>query len=144
MMCSTVAAALGQARPEGSPSTRETPAKALAPVVFQNVRVFDGKSEKLSGLSHVLIRGNRIERVSSTPIAADPRAETVVIDGGGRTLMPGLIDVHWHAMFVRPTPATLMEADAGYVNLLAGAEASDTLLRGFTDRKSTRLNSSHL
>ena len=100
--------------------------------VVQNVHIFDGKNGRLSGLSNVLIRGNRIERISVTPIATDRRADTVLIDGGGRTLMPGLIDAHWHAMYVRPTPASLMVADVGYTNLVAGAEATDTLLRGFT------------
>ena len=100
--------------------------------LFQNVRIFDGKVGQLSGPSYVLVRGNKIERISSTPIAVDRRADTVLIDGGGRTLMPGLIDMHWHTMFVRPTPAALMVADVGYTNLQAGAEATDTLLRGFT------------
>jgi len=100
--------------------------------VFQNVRIFDGKNGQLSGPSHVLVRGNKIERISSTPIATDRRADTVLIDGGGRTLMPGLIDMHWHMMLVRPTPAAAMVADIGYTNLAAGAEATDTLLRGFT------------
>jgi imidazolonepropionase-like amidohydrolase len=104
----------------------------VATIVFQNVHIFDGKSGQLSGLSHVLVRGNRIERISSTPFAADRRADTVVIDGGGRTLMPGLIDAHWHTTLVRPTPAVAITADSGYTNLLAGAEATDTLLRGFT------------
>ena len=103
-----------------------------ATTVFHNVRVFDGKGSQLSGPSHVLVRGNRIERISSTPIATEPRADLVLIDGGGRTLMPGLIDVHWHAMLVRPTPAAAMAADIGYTTLVAGAEAMDTLLRGFT------------
>jgi imidazolonepropionase-like amidohydrolase len=40
----------------------------------------------------------------------------VVIDGGGRSLMPGLIDAHWHTMFVRPTPAEVKTADVGYTN----------------------------
>jgi len=100
--------------------------------VFQNVRIFDGKNGQLSEPSHVLVRGNKIERISSTPIATDRRADTVLIDGGGRTLMPGLIDMHWHMMLVRPTPAAAMVADIGYTNLAAGAEATDTLLRGFT------------
>jgi imidazolonepropionase-like amidohydrolase len=103
-----------------------------AATVFQNVRIFDGKNGQLSGPSHVLVRGNKIERISSTPIAIDRRADTVLIDGGGRTLMPGLIDMHWHMMLVRPTPAAAMVADIGYTNLAAGAEATDTLLRGFT------------
>jgi imidazolonepropionase-like amidohydrolase len=113
-----------------APLNAQTPPPATT--VFQNVRVFDGKGSQLSGPSYVLVRGNRIERISSTPIATDPRADTVLIDGGGRTLMPGLIDMHWHAMLVRPTPAAAMAADIGYTNLVAGAEAMDTLLRGFT------------
>jgi imidazolonepropionase-like amidohydrolase len=100
--------------------------------VFQNVRIFDGKGGQLSGPSHVLVRGNKIERISSTPIPTDRRADTVLIDGGGRTLMPGLIDMHWHAMLVRPTPVAAMAADVGYTTLVAGAEATDTLMRGFT------------
>jgi imidazolonepropionase-like amidohydrolase len=103
-----------------------------AATVFQNVRIFDGKSGQLSGPSYVLVRGNSIERIASTPINTDRIADAVVIDGGGRTLMPGLIDMHWHAMLVRPSPATAIAADAGYTNLVAGAEATDTLLRGFT------------
>ena len=46
--------------------------------------------------------------------------------------MPGLIDMHWHAMLVRPTPAQTLEWDVGYANLVAGDEATDTLMRGFT------------
>src|SRR4029453_16937541 len=113
-----------------APLSAQTPSPAST--LIQNVRIFDGKSGQLSGPSHVLVRGNRIERISSTPIVSDRRADTVLIDGGGRTLMPGLIDMHWHTMFVRPTPATLLTADIGYLNLIAGAEATATLLRGFT------------
>jgi imidazolonepropionase-like amidohydrolase len=80
----------------------------------------------------VLVRGNRIERISSTPIPTDRRADTVLIDGGGRTLMPGLIDAHWHTMLVRPSHAALLTADIGHLNLVAGAEATATLMRGFT------------
>ena len=103
-----------------------------AVTLFQNVRIFDGKGAQLSRPSFVLVRGNRIERISVTPISIDRRADTVVIDGGGRTLMPGLIDMHWHAMMVRPTPAALMADDTGYTNIVAGDEATDTLMRGFT------------
>jgi imidazolonepropionase-like amidohydrolase len=110
------------------PLHAQTPAPTAT--VFQNVRIFDGKAGQLSGPSHVLVRANKIERISSTPIATD--SDTVVIEGGGRALMPGLIDAHWHTMFVRPTPAEAMVADPGYTNLVAGAEATDTLLRGFT------------
>jgi imidazolonepropionase-like amidohydrolase len=103
-----------------------------AVIVFQNVRIFNGRDDALSPPSYVLVRGNKIERISTTPVPTDRRADTLLIDGAGRTLMPGLIDMHWHAMLVRPTPAAAMADDFGYTNLVAGAEASDTLMRGFT------------
>ena len=102
-----------------------------ATTLFNNVRVFDGRGPSLSEPTNVLVRGNLIERISRTPIAIDQSATTTIIDGGGRTLMPGLIDAHWHAMLVRPTPAQVL-GDIGYNNLDAGAEATDTLMRGFT------------
>ncbi|WP_316396785.1 amidohydrolase family protein [Bradyrhizobium sp. 33ap4] len=97
-------------------------------VLFQNVRIFDGRNGALSGPSNVLIRNNKIEKISTGPIAADAQ----VIAGDGRVLMPGLIDAHWHALLVRPTPAAVMASDIGYINLLAAAEATATLMRGFT------------
>ncbi len=45
--------------------------------------------------------------------------------------MPGLIDAHWHAALIRVTPAQSF-GDVSYNSLLAGAEATDTLMRGFT------------
>jgi len=113
-----------------APLNAQTPPPAST--VFQNVRIFDGTGSQLSGPLHVLVRGNRIERISSTPIASDRRADTVLIDSGGRTLMPGLIDMHWHTMMVRPTVAQMLTGDVGHLNFMAGAEAADTLMRGFT------------
>lgn len=55
-----------------------------------------------------------------------------VIDCGGRTLMPGLIDAHWHAMMAAIPMLDLLTADVGYINLVAAEEARRTLLRGFT------------
>ena len=82
-----------------------------ATVLFQNVRVFDGKSGTLSGPSNVLVRGNKIERISTAAIPTDRSAKTQIIEGGGRTLMPGLIDAHWHAMLIRPSPAESIAGD---------------------------------
>lgn len=101
-------------------------------ILFENVRLFDGKSSASTGGMNVLVRGNTIDRISQDPIPVDRSAGTRIIAGGGRTLMPGLIDMHWHAMLVRPTVATLLAADMGYINLMAGVEAADTLMRGFT------------
>jgi imidazolonepropionase-like amidohydrolase len=102
-----------------------------APVtLFRDVRVFDGKSGELSGRMNVLVRGETIERITAEAITAEP--SFTVIEASGRTLMPGLIDAHWHAMLVRSTPAMVLASDPGYTNLLAGAEATATLMRGFT------------
>jgi imidazolonepropionase-like amidohydrolase len=100
--------------------------------LFQNVRIFDGKSDTLSVSMNVFVRGNTIEKISEDPIPTEGLANTNVIAGGGRTLMPGLIDMHWHTMLVRPTPAALLTGDIGHLNLVAGAEATATLMRGFT------------
>ena len=101
-------------------------------ILFENVRIFDGKSGTLSDGMNVLVRGNTIDKISKDPIPTDPGANAKIIAGGGRTLMPGLIDMHWHTMLVRPTPAALLAGDIGHLNLMAGAEATDTLMRGFT------------
>ncbi|WP_165435618.1 amidohydrolase family protein [Bradyrhizobium sp. Leo121] len=103
-------------------------AQQASAVLFQNVRIFDGKNAALSAPSNVLVRDNKIEKISVAAIKADAQ----VIDGGERVLMPGLIDAHWHAMLVRPTPAATLADDVGYNNLLAAAEATATLMRGFT------------
>jgi imidazolonepropionase-like amidohydrolase len=100
--------------------------------LFQNVRVFDGKSGTVSAASNVLIKGNIIASVSTADIAVDPKAGATIVAGGGKVLMPGLIEAHWHAMMVAPTFATALTADMGYINLVAGREAEATLMRGFT------------
>lgn len=124
-LCVSALVALIGAGLIGSPPAR---AQQDAGVLFQNVRIFDGKNGALSGPSNVLVRNNKIEKISTAAITADAQ----VITGDGRVLMPGLIDAHWHAMLVRPTPASAMASDIGYTNLLAAAEATATLMRGFT------------
>src|SRR5262245_36241194 len=101
-------------------------------VLFEDVRVFDGQFAGLSGPTNVLVRGNKIEKISIAPIPVDRTSNTRIINGAGRTLMPGLMDMHWHTMFVRPSHSEVLVWDIGYANLVAGAEATDTLLRGFT------------
>src|ERR1700758_2970114 len=106
------------------------PEKDAGATLFENVRIFDGKGALLSAPSNVLIKGNVFERISTAPIEAEPGM--TVIAGGGRTLMPGLIDAHWHAMLIRPNPAQAIVGDVGYNNIAASVEATDTLMRGFT------------
>ena len=89
-------------------------------VLFENVRIFDGKNDFLLAASNVLVSGNTIEKISTEPIPIDGAANVTIIEGGGRTLMPGLIDAHWHAMLVRPNPAQALASDVGYLNLSGG------------------------
>lgn len=99
-----------------------------APVVFDNVRVFDGT--KLTAPVNVLVEGNQIAKISAEPITTTGVATHIA--GDGRTLMPGLIDAHWHTFMARPTMAMASTAPLTLITLMAGAEAEATLLRGFT------------
>jgi imidazolonepropionase-like amidohydrolase len=100
--------------------------------LFQNVRIFDGRSPALSAPSNVLVRGDTIERISTSPITVDNNANVRVIAADGRVLMPGLIDAHWHAFMAATPQMVLMTADPNYLQLLAARQAEATLMRGFT------------
>ncbi len=76
-------------------ASAQTAPTAESEILFQNVRVFDGVNAALSAPTDILVRGNKIASIGTI---ADKKAATV-IDGGGRTLMPGLIDAHTHIMF---------------------------------------------
>ncbi|ARN72922.1 metal-dependent hydrolase family protein [Oceanicoccus sagamiensis] len=62
--------------------------------LFTNVNIFNGVDNKLYDNHFVLIEKNKIKTISATAIKTNKDA--TVIDGGGRTLMPGLIDAHVH------------------------------------------------
>ena len=100
--------------------------------MFENVRIFDGTAGRLSEPANVLVTGKVIAKISTGPIADPPGMAVQRIRGEGRTLMPGLIDNHWHTMLARPSPTQAIDGDLGYTNLLAGVEAKATLMRGFT------------
>jgi imidazolonepropionase-like amidohydrolase len=100
------------------------------PTLFQNVRIFDGRSAALSAPSNVLVHGNTIARISVSPITVE--ANVRVIAANGRVLMPGLIDAHWHAFMAATPQMLLMTADPSYLHLLAARQAAATLMRGFT------------
>jgi imidazolonepropionase-like amidohydrolase len=103
-------------------------------VLFEEVRIFDGKSPALSPPSNVLVRGNRIEKISTSPIAVDPGANATVIHGAGNTLMPGLIDAHVHLAFGSMLLTQLYDPKTTPQQLATAAatSAGQTLMRGFT------------
>ena len=66
-------------------------AEKPAVTIFTNVKVFNGSDDKLID-ADVLVEGNLIKQVGKN-LKADG---ATVIDGDGRTLMPGLIESHTH------------------------------------------------
>jgi imidazolonepropionase-like amidohydrolase len=100
------------------------------PIVLTNFLLFDGKSNALRGGLALIVQGGRIKAVATGDTAGPEGART--IDCGGRVVMPGLIDAHWHCVFAALPIATLFAADVGYIFLAASAEAERTLMRGFT------------
>jgi imidazolonepropionase-like amidohydrolase len=119
-----VSASLAQTAPPPVPTA----------VLIENVRIFDGKSAKLSGPSNVLVLGNKITRISAAPIAVPAGATVTTIQGGGRTLMPGLIDNHVHVNLSANTQAEALDPQVTLemINAKGSAEATQVLMRGFT------------
>jgi imidazolonepropionase-like amidohydrolase len=72
---------------------------AAPPILFINVNVFDGFSPDLIENANVLVEGNVITQVSTDPIEAE---NAFVVDGTGKTMTPGLIDMHQHVMLNPP------------------------------------------
>src|SRR5215831_6468174 len=66
----------------------------MAPLIFKNARIFDGTSADCAEGMYLRVADGLVQEISSKPIA-DKHAR--VVDVGGRTLMPGLIDAHMHA-----------------------------------------------
>ncbi|WP_427982583.1 amidohydrolase family protein [Agarivorans sp.] len=97
--------------------------------LFTNVNVFDGVHEKLIQNANVVVTGNIISNVSTEPLAV---AGGKVIDGGGRTLMPGLTDAHFHIMHAHIPSMQVLVNDLGYLTLVGAEAAEATLMRGFT------------
>lgn len=105
---------------------------AISAVLFQNVRIFDGKSATLSAPSNVLVSGNKIQKISAAAIAVQSGPETTIVEGRGLVLMPGLIDAHWHSFMAATPMIVLISAEPSYLQLLAARQAQETLMRGFT------------
>ena len=107
-----------------------SPSLAAEPsTLIINARIFDGMSEKLVEGRSVLVEGHKIDKIAETIKAP---ANATVIDAGGRVLMPGLIDVHWHTMLATLPMGRALQSDLGYLTLVGAQASKDALLRGFT------------
>lgn len=103
-------------------------------ILLENVRIFNGTAEQLSAPSNVLVVNDKIETISTAAIAAPSGSELTRIAGGGRVLMPGLIDNHVHIPLSASTREDLENPNipAEVIQARAIAEAKQMLLRGFT------------
>lgn len=75
-------------------------------ILITNATVWNGTSDSATPGLSVLIEDNLIREISGEPIPVNRSANTTVIDAGGRTLIPGLIDMHTHLMFKFGVPQT--------------------------------------
>ncbi|HMO61679.1 MAG TPA: amidohydrolase family protein [Ferruginibacter sp.] len=101
-------------------------------ILIEAVNIFDGKTNRLLLNQYVLIEGNTIKTISPLPITG-ATAQTV-IQAKGKTLMPGLIDVHIHMVFGGLTMEEMMAPDFSEDKIIEkiSSHAEKMLLRGFT------------
>jgi imidazolonepropionase-like amidohydrolase len=98
--------------------------------LFTNVNIFDGKSDTLAEGMSVLVEENLIKQIGKGLKAGDGAK---VIDGGGRTLMPGLHDMHTHIGIYRPVAGdNRIDMTPFLVGAVAAARAEGMLMNGFT------------
>ncbi|MGI9432402.1 MAG: amidohydrolase family protein [Myxococcota bacterium] len=119
---------LGLAVPAAVAAEDEPPQQIL----FTNANVFDGFSPTLQPNTNVLVEGNVITQVSSAPIDA-PGA--FVVDAAGRTMTPGLIDMHTHISFMTPEGTNSYQDEwdgPGGGAMAAQAIRDDFLMKGIT------------
>ena len=67
-------------------------------VAFVNVNVVPMDSERVLEDQTVIVRDGAIEAIGSSDQVEAP-AEALIVDGRGKYLMPGLVDMHVHIMF---------------------------------------------
>jgi imidazolonepropionase-like amidohydrolase len=102
---------------------------ASGPILFTNVNVFDGVNDKRIENANVLIEGKLIKKVTTAPIDA---GNAKVINGGGRTLMPGLSDTHVHLAYSSISQMRMLTDQAAYGYIRATVDAKGMLMRGIT------------
>jgi imidazolonepropionase-like amidohydrolase len=105
-------------------------------ILIRNVNIFDGTNERLIENANVLVEGNLIKTISTSSIEEDG---ALIIEGNGKTLMPGLIDVHTHIAATRD-PSEVVNWSEGRTLIAATTSAKQMLLRGFTTARDVGVN----
>jgi imidazolonepropionase-like amidohydrolase len=96
--------------------------------LFKNASVWLEGQAQLQPSWNVFVRDGRIEAVTHQPI---DRPEATVINVGGRTLMPGLIDAHAHITGLSLSPKNLAHP-ASEIAIAAASYLRSSLMAGFT------------
>lgn len=76
--------------------SRSLPRTPKGPVAFTNVRLFDADAKRFLPAQTVVVTGGKISAVGPAARVRVP-AGAERIDGAGKTLVPGLWDVHMHS-----------------------------------------------
>jgi imidazolonepropionase-like amidohydrolase len=97
------------------------------PLVITNGAVFDGRSPDLVSAS-VHVSDGRIAAIGDEP----PAAGAQVLDARGGTVVPGLIDAHFHAYAAGLDTLLIHAAPLSYVALEGSRRLAAALRRGFT------------
>lgn len=102
-------------------------------ILIENVRILDHKISNLTTSMNVLISGNKIQKISSDVISVKGN-DVIKISGNGKTLMPGLIDVHVHMVFGALTMAEMASPNMSQEIMMKNVALSSEkmLMRGFT------------
>jgi imidazolonepropionase-like amidohydrolase len=101
----------------------------MGTILFSRCRVFDGQSPELLETLDVLVENGRIKEVSDRPIRSD---SAHVVPVKGRTLLPGLIDAHWHAVAADVNLTRLDSMPESLRTAHARVYLEEALNRGFT------------
>ena len=99
-------------------------------IVFEGCRVFDGVSADPRENATVVVEDGRIKEVADGAVRAPADAERVAC--AGRTLMPGLIDAHFHALLMDLNIPSLDDLPASLIYQHARHSLEGALRRGFT------------
>ena len=119
--------------PARLPALLADPPPGEAPLWLDNAHLVDGTGAAPRERAAVLVEAGRIARIAGAGEA--PPDGAVVIDLGGRTLLPGLIDAHAHVGVSFPMPAPAHGAEpllAGTHAHILAAELREVLRRGIT------------
>lgn len=101
----------------------------MTQIVLENARIFDGVSADCAEGMSVLVEGGAIREVSNRTIKA---SDATRIDVAGKTLMPGLIDLHIHSYFSDLNAKVVDSRDAPYRTAHAIKKLGHALDCGFT------------